>query len=421
MFVQIHMLQSMPPGNLNRDETGQPKKCIFGGVTRARISSQCLKRSIRRSSQFKEAFGDALAVRTTYLPRMVAEELKEDNHGVPEDELNDLMVAIAKNFSKKDGRSDSRANDGDQDKSDGRLKAGDKTGKTPQLVYFPQPFARHIAELIIDLRTGNLRIYDDFIGRKLKPKMTNEENELQKQFINKVSEASKSLTVDIGMFGRMTTSNMVVNVEAACQVAHAIGTHETLIESDYFTAMDDLKDEYASTQMDRAGAAFLGSGENETFFCSAVYYKYINLDIDALQYHMREESIDGAAHAAGILVSAAALANPTGKQNSFAAHGVPELVLVEVSETKRPISYANAFLQPVEGRNFMAESVNALFGYIDSMVAAYAPVDMRRLLLAVGSASVTLQSEHSLFGSLDELVKSVVDHITTMSNVGVSA
>ena len=72
MFVQIHMLQSMPPGNLNRDDTGQPKKCIFGGVTRGRISSQCLKRNIRHSIQFKEAFGDALSKRTTYMPRMVA-------------------------------------------------------------------------------------------------------------------------------------------------------------------------------------------------------------------------------------------------------------------------------------------------------------------------------------------------------------
>ena len=73
MFVQIHMLQSIPPGNLNRDDTGQPKKCTFGGVTRGRISSQCLKRNIRRSAQFKEAFGKGLADRTQYLPRMVAD------------------------------------------------------------------------------------------------------------------------------------------------------------------------------------------------------------------------------------------------------------------------------------------------------------------------------------------------------------
>src|SRR2546421_6222561 len=100
MFVQIHMLQSMPPGNLNRDETGQPKKCIFGGVTRGRISSQCWKRNIRLSPQFKEAFGNALADRTTYLPQMVADCLKDkaEEFRVPDGELNDLMRALASKF-----------------------------------------------------------------------------------------------------------------------------------------------------------------------------------------------------------------------------------------------------------------------------------------------------------------------------------
>lgn len=87
MFEQIHMLQSMPPGNLNRDDSGQPKKCLFGGVTRGRISSQCLKRNIRHSLQFQEAFNDELADRTTYLPRMVSDELRKLVPGVSEEEL----------------------------------------------------------------------------------------------------------------------------------------------------------------------------------------------------------------------------------------------------------------------------------------------------------------------------------------------
>jgi len=116
-----------------------------------------------------------------------------------------------------------------------------------------------------------------------------------------------------------------------------------------FTAMDDKKDTYASTQAERAGAAFLGTDETETFFNAAVYYKYLNLDVDALKKHLPSLGSNDVAHAAGVLVRAAALANPTGKQNSFAAHGVPELILVEWSNSKRPISYANAFLQPVEG------------------------------------------------------------------------
>ena len=424
MFIQIHMLQSMPPGNLNRDDTGQPKKCIFGGVTRGRISSQCLKRNIRHSPQFKEAFGDDLASRTLYLPRMIADALSEGNLGVPEDELDELMAAIAAKFKKDKPGSDAEEDDEEQENSEGSPSTGSDAEKTGQLVFFPQPYARCIAELVVDLRKRSPRAYSQFIGRKLSPKITDEEKKKKlldreiKQFVQQAFDASKSLTVDIAMFGRMTTSDLVVNIEAACQVAHAISTHETLIESDYVTAMDDLKDKYASTQTERAGAAFLSA---ETYFNSAVYYKYLNLDIDAIKKHLPTLSDKDAAHAAGVLVRAAALANPTGKQNSFAAHGVPELVLVEVSKTKRPISYANAFLQPVEGgtgRNLMTESAKALCGYIDSVAAAFASADMRRSILAVAGASVPLASKHKCVDTLDELVESVVGLITMQEDTG---
>ena len=114
---------------------------------------------------------------------------------------------------------------------------------------------------------------------------------------------------------------------------------------------------------------------------------------------------------AGVLVSAAALATPTGKQNSFASHSIPELILIEVSKRKQPISYANAFLQPVDGgigRNLMTESAKAFGVYVDSVAAAFAPADTRRVLLAVGPAGVDLKSKVKRVTTLDELVKSVV-------------
>jgi CRISPR system Cascade subunit CasC len=414
MFIQIHMLQSMPPGNLNRDETGQPKKCIFGGVTRGRISSQCLKRNIRHSMQFKEAFGDALADRTTYLPRMVADELKKDTKlGVPGEELNSLMLALASKFKGEKRGGD--ANEGtDEDNGTEKPAApdagGDGAGQTGQLVFFPPPFARRIAELAAAFRKQHQRAYESFIRHKVKPKLTDEEEREVEVFLESVATASKQLTVDIGLFGRMTTSDLVVNVEAACQVAHAISTHETVIESDYFTAMDDKKSDFAMTQTEKAGAAFLGSGDTETFYNAAVYYKYLNLDVDALRKHLPSLSDEGAAKAVNALVSAAALATPTGKQNSFASHAAPELILVELSHTKRPLSYANAFLQSVEdgaGRNLMTESAKALQGYVDSIAAAFAPADTQRMLLAVGNAKVTLQSKHKAVPTLDDLVNAV--------------
>jgi CRISPR system Cascade subunit CasC len=350
---------------------------------------------------------------------MIADALRKDNLGVPEDELDELMAAIAGKFKKDKrggGPEDTEEDGEEQESAQGTPSTGSDAEKTGQLVFFPQPFALEIAKLVAGLRTGNQRAYNKFIGRKIKPTPTKDEDKALKaeidRFVQEGSKASQSLTVDIGLFGRMTTSDLVVNVEAACQVAHAISTHETVIESDYFTAMDDLKSTYASTQSEGAGAAFLGSGETETFFNSAVYYKYLNLDLDAIRKHLPNLSDEDAAQVAGVLVSAASLANPTGKQNSFAAHGVPEFILVEVSKAKRPLSYTNAFLQPVEGgtgRNLMTESAKALCGYIDSVAAAFAPADVRRRLLAVGPASVDLKSDHENVNTLDGLVKSVVD------------
>lgn len=143
-----------------------------------------------------------------------------------------------------------------------------------------------------------------------------------------------------------------------------------------------------------------------------------------MKKHLPSLSDKDAARVAGVLVSASTLANPTGKQNSFAAHSVPELILVEVSKAKRPVSYANAFLQPVEGgtgRNLMTESAKALYGYIDAVAAAFAPSDMRRLLLAVVPESTRLQSVHRRVNTLNELIKSVVDLIASPEKAGVTA
>lgn len=389
MFVQIHMLQSMPPGNLNRDDTGQPKKCIFGGVTRGRISSQCLKRNIRHSTQFKDAFGEDLADRTTYLPRMVADELKKAAPEVSEDELNKVKIALAKKFkAEKRGDSENTQEDSEaQVESESSSSARDAADQTGQLVFFPPPFAKEIASLVLALRKEEEPVFLAWVGGKKKG--IDKHKEAIKRFEDGISKASKTLTVDIGLFGRMTTSDLVVNVEAACQVAHAISTHETIIESDYFTAMDDKKKDFAPTQTEQTGAAFLGSGETETFFDAAVYYKYFNLDIDALKTHLNWQN-DETGRAARVLVEAAALVNPTGKQNGFASHGAPHLILLEITGVKRPISYANAFLEPVEGPKQMAQSARALKDYVETVAVAFQPPAIRRLLLAVGHASVDI-------------------------------
>lgn len=398
MFVQIHMLQSMPPGNLNRDDTGQPKKCIFGGVTRGRISSQCLKRNIRLSDIFQDAFGGTTANRTKYLPRLVGDALLE-SAAIPADEIEGVKAGIAAQFKKES------KGEGDE----GDAKDGEATDVTPQLVFFPPPFAKKVASLVAELRKKHPKAYAKFIGRKEK-RSKEEDKEADTAiaaFRDEAFRAKESMSVDIGLFGRMTTSDLIADVEAACQVAHALSTHEALTEGDYFTAMDDRQGDFITSQVDGKGAAFLGSGDTVTFYNSAVYYKYLNVDTDSLAKHLGNGE-NQAHHAAAVLIQAAALATPTGKQNSFAAHSVPEVILVEVSEKKQPISYANAFLEAVRGDDLMRESAEALSGYCGSIAAAFAPADTQRFLLAVGNAAgVQFPFDADRVASLPELAKAV--------------
>jgi CRISPR system Cascade subunit CasC len=404
MFVQIHILQSMPPSNLNRDDSGQPKKCIFGGVTRARISSQCLKRNIRLSPYFQHAFGEAVAKRTKYLPRLVAEAVQAAA-GIPASEIDGIKTGIASQF-KKETKSEEQDGDAETSASD----------VTPQLVFFQPAFAAKIATLLADLRKKHPHAYKRFIGEKVKLSKEDQKaaDEAIQNFRDAALKAKESLSVDVGLFGRMTTSDIVADVEAACQVAHAISTHETLIESDYFTAMDDLQNQFITSQTQSGGAAFLGSGDTETFFNAAVYYKYLNIDTDGLLKNLGDGDVKKVSRAAGVMVEASALATPTGKQNSFAAHSVPEFVLVEVSQRKQPISYANAFLRPVEGDDLMRASVDSMSDYCGSVGAAFAPAGTKRFLLSVGRAKdAAFPLEASRVATLGELVAAVEKAVAT--------
>lgn len=406
MLVQFHLLQSMPPGNLNRDETGQPKHCLFGGVTRGRISSQCLKRTMRRSEVFQDALGQDKAHRTVYLPKLVTDAIRRLTSDLNEAELEEIAKAIAGKFKAEKGEAPAPADDADQ--------GTPRTERTGQLVFFPESFAQQFAEMILDLRTNHERVYQSFLGRKIKPALDKDEKKAEKAFPKAITAASKqSITPDIALFGRMTTSDLIVNVDASCQVAHALSTHETLLEGDYFTAMDDLKATMVESQVDQGGAAFLGAGDSVTWFNAAVYYKYLNVDVDSLSSTLPPETGKDVSGIVGALLEAAALATPTGKQNSFAAHGVPEYILVEFLPVKRPISYANAFLEPVEGgagRNLMTASVKALHEYLTGTADAFIPEQTERLLLAVGNAAVDLPGAVRV-KTLDALRRAVTERL----------
>ncbi len=341
MLIQFHILQNYAPSNLNRDDTGSPKDAMFGGALRGRISSQCLKRSMRLSPFFVEAFkaNGLLGDRTKTLPSIINGELAK----LTQDK--EAIAAIVKRVPEI-GRESKKRGEGEEaeDQADVTPAEGEETisGETKQLIFLDRTTeAPLLAERL-------LAIFNR-VGAKQWEKTPIKD-------ITKDIEPCVPRSVDIAMFGRMTTSQAFKDVHASVQVAHALSTNALKQEFDYYTAMDDLKPE------SEPGADMIGDVE----FNSCCYYKYLNVHWEGL---VKNLGGDVAIAQRGILalLKAAALAQPTGKQNSFAAHSLPDFVLVEVSERNLPVSYANAFLKPVRAfgeQTLVANSVSQLVDYV---------------------------------------------------------
>src|SRR5690349_19479860 len=221
-FIQLHSLISYPPSNLNRDDVGQPKTAKLGGTDRLRISSQSLKRAWRTSSLFQQSLHGTIGTRTKRLGREAHRMLLAE--GVDEQNATKWAGKIAAVF--------------------GAVKK-DAPLEIEQLVHVAPEELASLNELVSTLA-----------GEKREPS----EAELDALLHDHTA-------VDIAMFGRMLADKKQHNTEAAVQVAHAIGVHTSSIESDYFTAVDDLNNS-------DSGAAHIG----EAGFASAVFYQYICID-----------------------------------------------------------------------------------------------------------------------------------------------
>jgi CRISPR system Cascade subunit CasC len=350
MLIQFHLLQNYAPSNLNRDDTGSPKDAIFGGVQRGRISSQCLKRSIRTSSIFEEAFkaDGLLGERTRQLPLIIKQELTE--LGANQEAIDAITTRIPEigRESKKRTEEDDE-NDSDQVIAEEQIES--VIGVTKQLIFIDRKTeARPIAEKL-------LQIY-------LKMGAKSFEKSKIPEIVKELGESTPR-SVDIGMFGRMTTSQAFKNVQASVQVAHALSTNSLKQEFDYYTAMDDLKPD------DVLGADMIGDVE----FNSCTYYKYLNVHWEELLKNLGgKDSIMVARRAIFELLKASSIVHPGGKQNSTGAFNPADFVLVELSDINLPVSYANAFLKPVTGfsdKSLLDNSVKRLEGYVERLSKVY--------------------------------------------------
>lgn len=363
MLIQIHILQNYAPANLNRDDTGSPKDAMFGGFRRGRISSQCLKRSLRRSLAFAEAFekDGLLGIRTKQLPDLIGKELSA--LGV-DAETRKAILARVPEIGRESGKGKAADDDGAEDEAvEGAEEA---EAVTKQLIFIGRDEVRPLTEKLVALcqQHGAKKFID---SKKLKIAE-----------ITKALGSSLPRSVDIAMFGRMTTSEAFENVQAAVQVAHALSANALTQEFDYYTAVDDLSGE--------SGAGMIGDIE----FNSSTYYKYLSVHWEKLTENLGADK-EVARKAVLALVEAAATAQPTGKQNSFAAHSLPDLVLVEIREKNLPVSYANAFLKPARAsgdKTLMDASVDQLADYMGRVSKTYG-LNGRRAFVAMQDWTLT--------------------------------
>jgi CRISPR system Cascade subunit CasC len=364
-LIAIHLLQNHAPSNLNRDDNGDPKDALFGGVRRARISSQALKRSMRWSDSFRDTFKDTpelLATRTQLLPELIRERIA---HLELADGAQTAIVQAAARLGKGEGRpaaepSEAPADEGKKPKK-GRStaeSAGEERVKTAQLMFLTHTELDRLAERLVAL------LQEQGIAAL---------NGLGGDPLVRAIGSFEPHSADIAMFGRMTTSSPFKDVEAAVQVAPALSTHAVEQEFDFYTAVDDISGE--------AGAGFIG----EVSFNSATYYKYLNVHWNELVKNLQGDSAV-ATTALQALIRAAIFAIPSGKQNSFAAHNLPDVALIEVRPQQIALGYHNAFVKPVRARgdtSLVEASAAALASYIPQINGMYGLAAERAFLSTV--------------------------------------
>ncbi|MGH9945530.1 MAG: type I-E CRISPR-associated protein Cas7/Cse4/CasC [Pyrinomonadaceae bacterium] len=385
MFIELHLLQNFAPSNLNRDDTGAPKDCEFGQHRRARISSQCLKRTAREFVRDEELL--PAAARATRSRRFVQELVQRMKaQGKNEEEARRVVTTALGGIE---------------------LKVDEKN-QTEYLLYLGQRELDQLATECLNhwdaLSAASAQSVEGEAGAGGKKKGAKKAaKDAVPADVQKALKAALDgrRAADLAMYGRMLADLPGRNVDAASQVAHAISTHRVSMEFDYYTAVDDLNKE-------DAGAGMIGTTE----FNSACYYRYSNVDFDQLIDNLGDAEL--AREALRAYLRASVMAVPTGKQNSFASPTPPALVLAVVRDAGL-WSLANAFERPVradDAEGLMEKSVRALdqhFGQLRALYGDYSGI--RQAFVATLHRDSLQALQEAQVGSVPDLVESVVNEI----------
>lgn len=348
-FIQLHILASYPPSNLNRDDLGRPKTAVMGGTQRLRVSSQSLKRAWRESDIFKEALLGHIGIRTKEMGVYVYKALTSGCS------LKDVIKKSegAKNIYPTVSEAKAKKYAQEMAGVFGKVKTKKKNEENKSEEIETEQFGDLKLEQLAHFSQEEINLIDSLLEKLAKSVNTPTEDDL-------LLLREKHTAADIAMFGRMLASSPKHNTEAAVQVSHAITVHKVAVEDDYFTAVDDL-----NKGEDNAGAGHVGEAE----FASGLFYNYVCINRTLLEENLGGDKVL-VNKALKALVEAAAKVAPTGKQNSFASRAYASYILAEKG-TQQPRSLSVAFLKALNGKDLLDESISALKATNENMVKVY--------------------------------------------------
>lgn len=296
MIIEFHILQSFPVSCLNRDDTGSPKSCVIGGVTRARVSSQAWKRAVRLQMH---DLGVKLGLRT----KKIVEVLK------------DKLVACGC----------------EEEKAAACAKAVGDQLSDDSLIFLSDSEFTDLAEQVKK---------KNFDPKAIKDKEV-------KSYIKKTL-ATVQDGLDIGLFGRMVAKAPTMNVEAAASFSHAFSTHAVTQDLDFFTALDDCETE--------PGSAHMGTTE----FTSATYYRYVSLNVEQLKETLDIESEEDLRYAVSSFIKALYLAVPSARQTTMSASCLWDYAQVLVRNGQRmQVSFEKPVVNSRDS-GYLSPSIRAL-------------------------------------------------------------
>lgn len=344
-FVQLHLLVSYPPSNLNRDDTGRPKTAIIGDANRLRISSQSLKRAWRTSDEFVKHLPGSRDELIGKRTKMIGSEWI--HAGLADNGVDD---EVARKWSRDLIRAYGAPEGDKDDGSDKALQSGQLVHISPaeqeKLIAFIKDVALYLKR---GVKNDVAEAAENAILARDKANDKKKANATLARALADILLVKADTAVDIALFGRMLASVPSFGFEAAVQVAHATTIHKVAVEDDYFSAVDDL-----NRGEEDVGAAHIG----EAGFGAGVFYLYLCINRELLFENLGGDAAL-TAKTLEALVHAATKVSPTGKQNSFASRAYAAYALAEKGD-QQPRSLAQAFLTPVTGGDVLDRGIQAL-------------------------------------------------------------